>query len=569
MAMFSKIPSSKELLVHLPSINKLPVHTTTYIPFVGCPLALSDSLSVDAISMLTRIDVYRLRHSRNEISISPLTFFYYDDVISKPALSDAKSLIKQKKETDLLLYGLGLGALTQREFITITPEFSSRVGNLFAKLFAKGNIKHSHQSVYRNTRYQTIAPPENVRFEIQDSTAYTVKYFVSTKNHSLDVYLEDPATMFGDVAIAFNPLHKKAKLLKGQMVIIPIINKTIPIIVDDRVDFTRHGGIMRITPGHDNLSLDIAKDHDLPLHVESYDSWGNFSQDAGVFAGKPVEQFLGNIIQNLSDIGNLIDKHPIQKKVPFSRLTNEKLFVRTHKGWFLEIPETTMQSFFDDSKTQEYFGETISEISNIFPVSTPSLLGYRLPVWTKETGENMIVDESTLLQSFLTTKPNKHKILISLFVFHAIQEGNLSSRFGLEDAITCFFAPGFTKDQTLLQSRMSLYKIRYPQYIKEVEEIEQLITVLSDDTTNEKAISALLDLLEHGFALHSDKQGIFSFDLTIIDPALADATQSKDTISTYLLHHLLVLDACGFFDEEVTEHLPMTLFSENERQKFI
>lgn len=64
---------------------------------------------------------------------------------------------------------------------------------------------------------------------------------MSTKNHSLDIYVQDPGTIFGDVAIAINPLHKKAKILKGQMVIIPIINKTIPVIIDERADFATHG----------------------------------------------------------------------------------------------------------------------------------------------------------------------------------------------------------------------------------------------------------------------------------------------------------------------------------------
>lgn len=568
MAIFPKIPSSKELLVHLPSISKLTTEPSISTSFLGCPLPLSDSLSIESLSMLTRIDVYRLRHANNKTPVSPLTFFYYDDVISKPALSDAKSLIKQKKETDLLLYGLGLWGLTQHEHISIFPEFSSRVGNLFAKLFAKWCIKYTYQSVYRNTRYQTIAPPENVKFEIQDATAYTVKYFVSTKNHSLDVYLEDASTMFWDVAIAFNPLHKKAKLLKGQMAIIPIINKTIPIIVDERVDFASHGGIMRITPAHNDLSLSIAKDHDLPLNVESYDSHGNFSEHAWLFAGKPVDQFLGNIVQNLADIGNLIDKHPIKRKVPFSRITNEKLIVRTHKWRFLDIPETTMQAFFDDEKTRECFGEEMPEVSHIFPVSTPSLLGYRLPIWTKEYEEPMIVDESTIINAFSNSKESKKKILISLFVFHAIQEGNLNSRFALEDAISCFFAPGFIKDHTLLGSRVSLYKNRYPQYLSEANELEKLIKTLTDDVTNEAAITTLLWLLEHAFAINSDNQWIFTFDLTQINLSLDGAVQSKETISTYLLHHFLVLDACGFFDEEKKNVSPITLFSEQERQKF-
>gem|GEM_PF-3703643 len=158
----------------------------------------------------------------------------------------------------------------------------------------------------------------------------------------------------------------------------------------------------------------------------------------------------------------------------------------------MDIPETTMQAFFDDEKTRECFGEEMPEVSHIFPVSTPSLLGYRLPIWTKEYEEPMIVDESTIINAFSNSKESKKKILISLFVFHAIQEGNLNSRFALEDAISCFFAPGFIKDHTLLGSRVSLYKSRYPQYLAEANELEKLIKVLSDDVTNEAAITALL-----------------------------------------------------------------------------
>lgn len=108
MAMFSKTPSSKELLIHLASISKISPIKSTYTPFLGCPLALSDSLSIESLSMLTWIDIYRLWHINNEYPTAPMTFFYYDDVVSRPALSDAKTIVKQKKETDLLLYSLGL-----------------------------------------------------------------------------------------------------------------------------------------------------------------------------------------------------------------------------------------------------------------------------------------------------------------------------------------------------------------------------------------------------------------------------------------------------------------------------
>lgn len=531
------------------------------------PIPLSDSLSEKELSMLTWLDTYHLRY-RNKYELDPCIFFSYDNVVSKPALSDAKTLLKQKKETDLLLYGLWLNSLTEHEYLSFVPTFSSSVWALFAKLLAKGVVKYWYQSVYRNTRYQTIAPSENVRFETQEALAYTVKYFISTKNHSLDIYVKDPTTIFGDVAIAINPLHKKAKLLKGQMAIIPIINKTIPIIIDERVDFAQHWGIMRITPAHDKLSLLIAKDHDLPLDVESFDSFWNFSKHAWIFMGKPADQFLPNIVQNLWDIGNLIAKHPISVKIPFSRLTNEKLFERTHKWWFIEIPSEVMTKFFEDDLTYECFWWTIPTISPIFPVSTPSALWYRLPVWEKPTWENIIVDENSIIKAFLESKTKKKSILLSLFIFHAIQEGNISARFAIEDAVSTFFAPWFIKDESLLETWLNLYKTRYPEYLKEAIKLETLLSGLTKDITNENLVGELCLLLESSFGLKSDAQWIFEFDVTQIDPKLADAIQSKESISTYLLHHFLVLNSCGLFDDTDKKNQPIVLFSQEESYKF-
>ena len=124
MAIFSKTPSFKDITTHLTNSNIPSIDTNTQL--LGMPIPLSDSLSEQELSMLTWIDVYRLQYNKKN-DIRPFVFFSYDNVISKPALSDAKSLLKQKKETDLLLYSLGLGSLTQNEHLSFVPEFSSRV----------------------------------------------------------------------------------------------------------------------------------------------------------------------------------------------------------------------------------------------------------------------------------------------------------------------------------------------------------------------------------------------------------------------------------------------------------
>ncbi|HCY21768.1 TPA: hypothetical protein DIC40_08220 [Patescibacteria group bacterium] len=131
--------------------------------------------------------------------------------------------------------------------------FAFSLQQFFAEHLRKGTLFEDRFLVYRSPKHQTPVASDLVEHISNKKNRYTIKYFVSTKNHSLDVMTESPETIFGDVAIAIHPQHKKAKQLKGQEAIIPIINKTIPIIIDERADFTRYGGVYRVTPGHDKL----------------------------------------------------------------------------------------------------------------------------------------------------------------------------------------------------------------------------------------------------------------------------------------------------------------------------
>lgn len=175
---------------------------------------------------------------------------------------------------------MGLPWSFDQEHSTLSEDFTTRIKTIFAELVEQNIIQESYHLVYRSTQYQTTLAETDITFLPTKRKQYTARYFVSTKNNSLDLLVEHPEFIFADVAIAIHPTHKKAKLLKGQEVIIPIINKKIPIIIDDRVDFANHGGICRITPGHDQLSLAIAKDHNLPLDCYAVDEHGYFTSHA-------------------------------------------------------------------------------------------------------------------------------------------------------------------------------------------------------------------------------------------------------------------------------------------------
>lgn len=128
---------------------------------------------------------------------------------------------------------------------------------------------------------------------------------MDTKNISLIVPTLRPETIFADVALAVHPDDKRYKKLIHSKVIIPIINKAIPIIADESVDVTKGTGIIRITPAHDQQSLIIAQKNNLAIDKFAIDKSGCFTKCAGDFCGKNISEFIKNIIKNLDDIHNL------------------------------------------------------------------------------------------------------------------------------------------------------------------------------------------------------------------------------------------------------------------------
>ncbi|MEI7920038.1 MAG: hypothetical protein WCH65_07990 [bacterium] len=166
-----------------------------------------------------------------------------------------------------------------------------------------------------------------------------MRYFIDTKNISLIVPTTFPETIFADVALAVHPDDKRYKKLIKNKVIIPIINKSIPIITDESVDPTKGTGIMRITPAHDKKSLIIAQKHGLETNKFAIDKNGCFAKTAGDFCGKKACDFIKNIIKNLDDIHNLESTSYCQIDYPINKKTGEKarpllcsqLFIKTEK----------------------------------------------------------------------------------------------------------------------------------------------------------------------------------------------------------------------------------------------
>lgn len=136
-------------------------------------------------------------------------------------------------------------------------------------------------------------------------SVFFIRFFMEGKKDVITATISTISFLFGAVAIAVNPNDKRYKKIIGRNLLIPIINKPIPIVGDNRIDATRHTGAVVLTPAHDRIHLNIAQANNLPTDIYAIDEHGFFTHHAGQFAYKNANTFTENIIRFLTDISNL------------------------------------------------------------------------------------------------------------------------------------------------------------------------------------------------------------------------------------------------------------------------
>ena len=177
---------------------------------------------------------------------------------------------EQKKYSEQIIkqqvYRLGSSINWDKEFFTMDESFYCAVQEVFQILYHDGMIYRSKKLVNWDTKLCTAISDLEVKNKPQDCKMYYVQYpIVQEPGNNIVVATTRPETLIGDVAIAVNKEDKKYTAYVGKKVIIPLINKEIPIISDSRVDSKIGTGFVKITPAHDFNDYEIGKSHFLPM----------------------------------------------------------------------------------------------------------------------------------------------------------------------------------------------------------------------------------------------------------------------------------------------------------------
>ena len=198
-----------------------------------------------------------------------------------------------------------------RERFTLSPELSHAVTEAFVRLYERGLIYRGTYMVNWCPRCHTALSDLETIHEDTEGSLWHIRYPVNGTDRFLTVATTRPETMLGDTAVAINARDPRYTDVHGHTVTLPLMNREIPIILDDLADPEFGSGVVKVTPAHDPNDLEAGKRHNLP-HVKVIDENGHMTAEAGPYAGLDRFEARKRIVEDLEKLGLL------EKVVPYT-----------------------------------------------------------------------------------------------------------------------------------------------------------------------------------------------------------------------------------------------------------
>lgn len=231
---------------------------------------------------------------------------------------------------------MGLSLDYSRERFTLDDGLSKAVTKVFVDLYNEGLIYRGERIINWDPEAMTALSNEEVIYKEDKGAFYHIKYYIEGTDKYLEVATTRPETLFGDTAVAVNPSDERYKDLIGKNVILPIVNKAIPIVGDIHADPEFGTGVVKITPAHDPNDFEVGNRHNLErIVVMNPDATMN--ENAGKYVGMTREECREALIKDLKDENLLIKIEEMTHSVGHSERTDVAIEPYLSKQWFVKM----------------------------------------------------------------------------------------------------------------------------------------------------------------------------------------------------------------------------------------
>lgn len=296
---------------------------------------------------------------------------------------------------------LGASCDWDRTKFTMDPEMSESVIKVFVDLYSKGKIYRGVRMVNWDPQAKTAVSDEEVIYCEVSSKLYFVKYKIEGEDTFVTVATTRPETILGDTAVCINPNDERYKNLKGKKVVVPMVNRVVPIIEDEYVDMEFGTGCLKITPAHDINDYEIGQKHNLPV-IDIFNDDGTLSEAAQLFIG--IDRFKARelSVKKLQEDGLLAKVEDYTNKIGYSERTNAVIEPKLSMQWFLkmkELAQPALENVMNDNvnlipakfkNTYKHWMENVKD----WCISRQLWWGQRIPAYYIGTSNEYIVAET-------------------------------------------------------------------------------------------------------------------------------------------------------------------------------
>ena len=289
---------------------------------------------------------------------------------------------------------LGLSVDYTRERFTLDEDLNRAVRKVFVDYYNKGLIYRGERIINWDPAAKTALSNEEVIYKSEKSAFYHLKYKLEDSEEYLDVATTRPETLFGDTAVAVNEADERYKKFVGKNVILPLVNKPIPVITDEHADMTKGTGCVKITPAHDPNDFEVGNRHNLERIVIMNDDATMNENVPKKYQGMTREECREECLKDLKEQDLLLEVEPLTHEVGHSERTGVMVEPMIKEQWFVKMEPLAKKVLdFQDKKDEKInfvpkrFEKILRhwmEISYDWCISRQLWWGHRIPAWYKD-----------------------------------------------------------------------------------------------------------------------------------------------------------------------------------------
>ena len=294
---------------------------------------------------------------------------------------------------------LGASCDWSRTKFTMDEDLSRSVIKVFIDLYKKGHIYRGIRMVNWDPEGKTALADDEVIYKEVDSQLFYITYKIKGSDDTLTIATTRPETLLGDTAVCVNPNDERFSHLHGKTAIVPLVNREVPIILDEYVDMEFGTGCLKVTPSHDENDYKLGEKHKLQS-IDIFDEEGKVNEKGVLYIGEDRFKVRKQISKDLDKIGQLEKVENHRNKVGFSERTDAVVEPKISTQWFLSMKDVKVPALenvmndnikFHPSKLKNMYRAWMENI-NDWCISRQLWWGHQIPAYYLPSGEFVVAE---------------------------------------------------------------------------------------------------------------------------------------------------------------------------------